>query len=320
MRAPRRRGGLRSLLVASVVLAAAASSPAQVPRVIMPATDAPPRDAEAAVPRCQDDRVPEKVRVLLLNLRAPRGAQQLAATLGQVIVEEAARVPGFEMLSTAELKAILDNEAEKAMAGCTDSECMVELASALDAELLISGSLSLAEGEAPTLNLSLVNTRALVTINRVSMTWPGPRDRLPDVARAAAQRLVFEGDMRRPGTVVFEGLPEAGRVVIDDEDLTDTIRDDGTLDLPVGPYRVRLTAPEHEAAEALILVQAGQEHVVDAQLVALEEGTSTWWIWASAGAAATVLVAGVAAGIALTGASAVNTTATVNVPTLETLP
>jgi hypothetical protein len=296
---------------------------AQAPRVILPPQDeADDNDTTAAgaVPRCDPgDRVVERVRVLLLDLKAPTNARQLASSLGQVIADEAARVPGFQMLSTAELRAILDNEAEKAMVGCSDSECMAEIASALDAELLISGNLDLREGSPPTLSLSLVNTRALVTVNRVTMSWPGDRDRLPEVARAAAQRLVFEGEMRKPGTVVFEGLPPDAHVVLDDVDHTDDLTDQSTLSLPVGPYRVRMTAEGHEPAEALVLVQAGQQSVVDGQLAAIEESMSTWWIWASGAAVATVLVVGIAAGVALTGASGVNASADVDVPTLSTV-
>ncbi len=46
---------------------------------------------------------------------------------------------------------------------------------------------------------------------------------------------------------------------------------------------------------------------------------STWWIWASGAAVATVLVVGIAAGVALTGASGVNASADVDVPTLSTV-
>lgn len=284
------------------------------PRLILPADD--DDDQPGSVPTCRpESRSAERVRVLLMDLKAPESRQRLARALGQVIAEEASAVPGFQLLSTDELRAILQNDAEKAMAGCTDSECLADLASALDAELLISGSLDVRPGAPPTLSLSLVNTRALVTVNRVIMSWAGDPELLPEVARTAAQRLVFEGSMRKPGMVFIDGLPDGALVAVDDVDFTDELEED-TLVLPVGPYRIRISAPDHESAEELVLVQAGQETVVDGALLEIESNSLTWIILGSVSAAAVVLAGGIVTAAVLTGGSSVSANAQVDVPTL----
>ena len=107
-------------------------------------------------------------------------------------------------------------------------------------------------------------------------------------------------------------------MVIDDEDKTETLSDDASLSLPVGPYTIRLTAEGHEPAETVVLIQAGEQNVVDAQLVAIEEGMSTWWIWASGALAATVVLGGVVTALALTRPASVDVTTDLNVPTLAT--
>lgn len=276
--------------------------------------DAPPAAAAAPL-RCDPDATERKVRVMLMDLEVAPEHARLARTLGQAVADEAQKVRGYELLTSDELRAALDAEAQKALAGCDESGCLAEIAEALDADLLVSGNLDM--DETPTLNLSLLNTRALVTMNRVSLVWPGDPALLPDVARAAAQLLMFERGQRKPGSLVLEDLPAGARVVVDEEDRSDDLTRDGVLEeVEVGPRQVRISAEGYESREELVLIRSGKDTYVDGYLEGLPSNWS-WWALGGAGALAVVTAAaGIGAVVILTGGANIDTTATANVPTL----
>ena len=47
---------------------------------------------------------------------------------GQIIAEEAGRVRGYELLSAAEVRAVVAQESAKQLMGCDDTGCLAELA------------------------------------------------------------------------------------------------------------------------------------------------------------------------------------------------
>ena len=71
-----------------------------------------------------------QVRVLILDLAAPDAPPTLTRLLGQIIAREAAKVQGFIVLTSDELRTVLDREAEKQLVGCDDSSCLAEFAGA----------------------------------------------------------------------------------------------------------------------------------------------------------------------------------------------
>src|SRR5690606_26161542 len=127
--------------------------------------------------RCEDPSAPVKVRLLVMDLKATEALAPSSRALTQVVAEQASRSSGYEIVSTEEIRAALEREAEMQLLGCDDSGCLAEIAGALDAELLVSGVLEQTPDGAPVVTLSLLNTRALVTVNRVALTWRGDNAR-----------------------------------------------------------------------------------------------------------------------------------------------
>lgn len=254
--------------------------------------------------------VRSSVRVMLLDLKGSGPQYMVARSLGQVVASEAAQVKGYELLSSEEVRAVLEGEANKQLVGCDESGCLAELAEAMDADLLITGSLEQSADGAPLLSLSLLNTRALVTVNRVTLSWPGDPARLPDLARAAAQLLVREKRDRPEGHVVLTGVPLDAQVFVDDVDRTEEARTGRIGGLEVGPHVVRVTALDRLPREEHVLLVAGGSAQVDGALEPVPVTASSWF-WIGAGAAVVAGVGATAVGLYAIGRSSVTAVAAV---------
>lgn len=86
-----------------------------------------------------------------------------AAALTEALAGQLARVPGTEVMTQAQMKALLDLEAQKQMVGCADDSCMAQIGAALGVDELIGGS------------VSLVGSSWLVGVRKVDVTTAGSR-------------------------------------------------------------------------------------------------------------------------------------------------
>lgn len=267
-------------------------------------------------PRCEEPPAPTRVRLLVMDLKTSEQHASSSRSLTQIVAEEAARVSGYDIVSTEEIRAVLDREAQKQLLGCDESGCLAEIAGALDAELLVSGVLEQSPDGAPVVTLALLNTRALVTVNRVSLTWRGEADRLPEVTVAAAQRLLFDKKDRPPGDITLANVPPRARVIVDDVDRTSDHVSGAIRALDVGPHEVRVLAEGYEPRVDHVLVQSGQVASVDG---ALEPSPlwSHWWFWTGAGTAVLASVGATVAVLTMTAPSDVALTSEVRPPTLN---
>jgi len=325
-----------ALLVCGALLIGSSSSAARSPKKTRkapaasePVVEAPSADTDAGggesaptetptatVERCASPEVAAKVRTLVMDLEAGKEQRELARALGQVVAEETARAPGHDVVSSAEIRAALSQEAERQIAGCDESGCLAEIADALDADLLVSGRLSVAPDGAPLLSLVLLNTRAVVTVGRVNVSWHGDDTMLPEVARAATQLLVLERGQRKPGALAFEGLPEGARVWLDEDDVTERISDGKLAGLEVGPYALAVDAPGYQRRTLPVLVQGGREVTVEVTLEP-EPIWGKWWLWvATGGVVAATATATLLAAAALQPAS-VSASAHPELPTFD---
>lgn len=287
------------MLLAAAFVLAAATGP--VPSL--------PHCADAPLPPAAPAPTSTAVRVMMLDLEGAGPNFGVARALGQVVAAEAAQAKGLEILSADEVRAVLQNEANKQLMGCDDASCLSELADAMDADLLVSGSLDETTG-APVLTLSLVNTRALVVVNRATLAWPGDPARLPDVARAAAQLLVFEKAQRPPATIVVANAPPGAQVYVDGFDRTADAATGKIGGLDAGVHEVRVVALDMEPKTEHVVVTAGGSAQVDGALESVPVFASSWF-WLGAGAAVVTGVVATAAGLYLAGNSDVSATATV---------
>ena len=83
-------------------------------------------------------------QIVALDLKATGNApKRLAVALSPVLVAELARREGMSVISQDDVRALLELEAEKQLAGCDDAGCMADIAGSLGAELLCTSKIAL---------------------------------------------------------------------------------------------------------------------------------------------------------------------------------
>lgn len=233
----------------------------------------------------------ERIRIMLRDVATTPALQSENVGFLQVLADEAAKVPGFDVLSTEEVREALDQEAEKALLGCTANDCLAEIAAAMDVSLIVGGSV-LQDAEGGVLvSLFLLNTRAVIVVNRVVMRWQGASDGLIEVVRAAAQTLLLPPEQRPPGALQLVGLPQGARVFVDGEE-QNTIPPGGRLTgLSIGPHEILIEADGMAPAQYYVVVRAS----ASSSLEVLMEPAPVAMPWLVAGTGGALLAGGAVA-------------------------
>lgn len=280
-------------MIATLLLALTLGAAKPAPKVAPKPTTTPvtcPEPPAAVVAPTQ----PSTVRMMLPDLDVSPRFADAAAVLGQVVAAEAGKLQGYTLLTSADVRAVLDQEASKQLVGCDDTGCLAELAEALDAELVVSGKVGETPDGTPLVSLTLINARALVVVNRVTAQWKGPADRLADVVRTSTQRLLVEGHARTPGGIRLTALPVRARVLVDGE--VRVVGNDAHLaGIDVGVHEVTVEADDKLPRAIPVVVLSETDSVVDATLEDVPIAGA--WLWAGG-------IGAVVVGAAATGAIA----------------
>ena len=249
----------------------------------------------------------DRVRVMLRDLEIGPSLVEESVGFLQVLADEASRVSGFDVLSTEEVREALNQEAEKALMGCTANDCLAEIAEAMDVSLIVGGSVLQAPEGGTLISLFLLNTRAVVVVNRVVMRWQGPANQMTDVLRAAAQTLLLDSEKRPPGALQLVGLPPNARIFVDGREQSASSQAGRVEQLPVGPHEILVEAEEMIPVQRHVVIRAGDLSTLEIRMEPAPPAVP--WLVAGTGGA---LIAGGAVALLvayLTGQSDVNVSA-----------
>ena len=133
---------------------------------------------------------PGKPRLAFLELSAgPEVTREVAQAAGEMLVVALSDTGKFDVITKADVKALLGYEAQAQLMGCGEASCMVDLGGALGAAYLVNGSLGRLGGQLQ-LTLALIDVNAATVGKRVSL---GLNDSaLQAGMRDAIQRLTGE--------------------------------------------------------------------------------------------------------------------------------
>ena len=138
-----------------------------------------------------------KPRLAFLELAAgPEVTKEVAQAAGEVLVVALSDTGKFDVITKADVKAILGYEAQAQLLGCSEASCMVDLGGALGAAFLVSGSLGRLGGQLQ-LTLALIDTNRTTVGKRVSLGLDG----------SALQAGMKDAVQRLTGEVVAESGP-----------------------------------------------------------------------------------------------------------------
>lgn len=128
---------------------------------------------------------PTPTRVLVMDVEGVNVSADDAAAATRVIASAAAEVTGFTVMSTADLRQMLDLEVDRMNTGCTQESCLTEFADAMGAELVVFAALSkLGDQTTATLSLYSSSTQQVRrrAIEGVSLSSLGPALRRETIA------------------------------------------------------------------------------------------------------------------------------------------
>jgi len=143
----------------------------------------------------------EELRTIVLDLKGRRGVDEgLAAVLTDVVQGEVASQPGRKAYSSADVKRLMQFEAERVAIGCDDDSCVAELASALDVDRVITGSISKV-GTKFFVVLSEFDSENVEPIARLQKAMPANEDLLMTGVKNLTRELLRRSAARKPATV-----------------------------------------------------------------------------------------------------------------------
>jgi TolB-like protein len=138
-----------------------------------------------------------KPRLAFLDLNAgPEVTREVAQAAGELLVVALSETGKFDVITKADVKALLGYEAQAQLMGCGEASCMVDLGGALGAAYLVNGSLGRLGGQLQ-LTLALIDVNAATVGKRVSI---GLND-------SALQQGMRDAVLRLTGEVVGEMGP-----------------------------------------------------------------------------------------------------------------
>ncbi len=112
---------------------------------------------------------PGKPRLAFLELSAgPEVTREVAQAAGELLVVALSETGKFDVITKADVKALLGYEAQAQLMGCGEASCMVDLGGALGAAYLVNGSLGRLGGQLQ-LTLALIDVAAATVGKRVSL-------------------------------------------------------------------------------------------------------------------------------------------------------
>ena len=163
------------------------------------------------------DASAEKVRMLLLDLKATLIEKEVATIVTNMVSSELARDKSFALITNTDVKQMMALEAEKQTLGCSDdSSCLAEIAGAMGARFVIYGDVGKL-GSNIIITLNVFDSVKAEAAGRVTKTVQD-LDALPKTVPTLVTQLVAafraEGapDVQAAAAPVEEKMPQAQKV------------------------------------------------------------------------------------------------------------
>lgn len=215
---------------------------------------------------------------------------ELSKMLGPLLVEREKYLP-------AELRATVEDTCGRG------TSCLAEAGAALAVGRVVIGTISVL-GEAYSLDLKVIDTRALAEAKRAKTTLSGERARMLEAMQQLVYDIVDPSQLR--GSLFVDVNIEGAAVWVDGKQVGTTPLATPIAGLSAGEHILKLTSPMIQDYFTFFTVQPGKSAVVrvdtqqiealQAQIAAAQDAIriplhKRWWFWAAVasglGAAAT---------------------------------
>lgn len=160
----------------------------------------------------------DKAVVAVLPLRPVNVPAYVTDVLDNTLAVAVGAGGDFRVLSPSDINALLGVERMKDALGCDDVSCAVDIGGALDAELILTGSVGRL-GDKLAINLVLVNARTTTVDGRAQTTIRADENAYQQGMRDAAQEVLLQlrdaTATAARGRLVVDTEPAGAQVVVD---------------------------------------------------------------------------------------------------------
>ncbi len=257
---------------------------------------------------------PQRTKTVVVGIQGRRGVDQdLARALSDVVQSVLNEDKSRVVLGRDDIAQVVALEAEKQAMGCTDSSCLSEVATAMDADRIVTGTLDKV-GSTFLITLTEIDARRLEPVARVEATLPADEGQLIDAVRRAARDLnaksprvvppgqTVAGLATGPGTLVVTSTPPGAQIEVDGRVVGTTPATVASLSSgnhaltmrPVGTPAIDIVAPVYAAGQTSIDVKIATAASSTPEALADLDAQRTWnniWGWSKVGGGSVCLVA-----------------------------
>ena len=236
----------------------------------------------------------ESLRIGIFSIDATGVDKKTVRNLSQLLAVELAKIRGAEIISPADIEAILGAAKYRAiLSGDCEEDCLTRISGSLNVEYIVVGSVGRLDS-AYFISLRLIDQRAVRVVHRVTETFRGPEEELRRAIRTVGRRLLGI-ETRGEGTLAVSGPISGAEVSVGDQVLG-SIPFKSDILYPAGRLGVRITKPGYLDWRSDVFIQPGETNLIWADLKT--EGKTKlldrWWFWTIIG---TAIIGGTTAGV-----------------------
>ena len=148
----------------------------------------------------------EPLKTVVVGLQARRGVDPaLAMAMSDVVQGEVVGDTHRTVFGRSDIERVLEFESEKQALGCVDDSCLAEIASAMDVDRIITGSMDKI-GSSYYVVVTEIDAEEVRPIARVQQRLPTDEDKLFDSVAALTRELLHKSAGQRPAE---HGSPDA---------------------------------------------------------------------------------------------------------------
>ena len=205
-----------------------------------------------------------KVRLAVLDLKPTDVSPATAENLTDVLIGELAATGAFTVTDRKTVQALLVKASAQEQLGCDDTQCWIELAGALNARYLVTGTVGQL-GETMVLSAQLIDAKRAEVIGRATDQVKGGFDAVLLRVRLLAARIAEPLLKDYSGNLLVEVDEPGAEIRLDDRLLASSPM--RATKVTAGRHEVRISRTGFLDWSKEVSIEPGQTRVVDARMV-----------------------------------------------------
>jgi hypothetical protein len=133
----------------------------------------------------------ERIPIAVFEIRSTADEDRAKlATVADVLANEIRGLGPFQVIGRDDIRALLDLEQQKLLAGCSEDACLADLGGALGVKWLVTGNAAFI-GKSLVINLKVLDTQSVFVVSSASRRLEGREELLVDALPGLATEIMY---------------------------------------------------------------------------------------------------------------------------------